>query len=236
MKFNISDPSTGGQKKIEIDNEKFIRPFYDRRMGQEIAGELMDDEAYKGYIFRITGGNDKQGFQMKQGILINHRTRILYKKHGTGFNPKRDGHRKRKSVRGCICNSDLAAIFLRVVKKGEKEIDGVTNVDRPNRLGPKRRGNIIKTFALDRKKDDCSRYVVKREIKRGDKTVYKSPKDQRVISEKRLRRKHVIRRETKECWAKTKAATAKYEKILSQYAKEKKAARHAAAKAAEEAK
>ena len=55
------------------------RPFYDRRIGQEIAGEVMDDDAYKGYIFRITGGNDKQGFQMKQGILLNHRTRILFK-------------------------------------------------------------------------------------------------------------------------------------------------------------
>ena len=48
-------------------------------MGQEINGEVMDDEAYKGYIFRITGGNDKQGFQMKQGIMSNTRTRILFK-------------------------------------------------------------------------------------------------------------------------------------------------------------
>jgi len=232
MKFNISDPSTGGQKKIEIDNEKFIRPFYDRRIGQEVAGEVMDDDAYKGYMFRITGGNDKQGFAMKQGILLNHRTRILFKARGSGFKPRRTGHRKRKSVRGCIISSDLAAIFLRVVKKGEKEIDGVTNVDRPNRLGPKRRGNIIKTFALDRKKDDCTRYVVKRDIKRGDKTIYKSPRVQRVISEKRLRRKHVIKKETRACWTNTKQATERYEKLLSQYAKEKKAAKAAAAKAA----
>ena len=48
-------------------------------MGQEIEGDVMGDE-FKGYIFRITGGNDKQGFQMKQGILINGRTRILFKK------------------------------------------------------------------------------------------------------------------------------------------------------------
>jgi len=236
MKFNISDPSTGGQKKIEIDNEKFIRPFYDRRIGQEIAGEVMDDDAYKGYIFRITGGNDKQGFQMKQGILINHRTRILFKARGSGFKPRRDGHRKRKSVRGCIVSSDLAAIFLRIVKKGEKDIDGVTNVDRPNRLGPKRRGNIIKTFALDRKKDDVSRYVVKREVKRGDKTIYKSPKIQRMITETRLRRKHVIKKDTKACWANTKAAHKKYEQVLSKFVKEQKAAKHAEAKAAAEAK
>ena len=35
---------------------------------------------YKGYVFKITGGNDKQGFFMKQGIMHAGRTRILFKK------------------------------------------------------------------------------------------------------------------------------------------------------------
>lgn len=48
-------------------------------MGQEIEGEVMGDE-FKGYIFRITGGNDKQGFQMKQGIMTANRARLLFKK------------------------------------------------------------------------------------------------------------------------------------------------------------
>ena len=55
------------------------RPFFDRRMGQEIEGDVMGDE-FKGYIFRITGGNDKQGFQMKQGIMTANRARLLFKK------------------------------------------------------------------------------------------------------------------------------------------------------------
>lgn len=55
------------------------RHFYDRRMGQDIDGEHLGEE-YKGYIFRITGGNDKQGFTMKQGILVNGRVRLLMKK------------------------------------------------------------------------------------------------------------------------------------------------------------
>jgi len=33
-------------------------------MGQEIEGDILGDD-YKGYIFKITGGNDKQGFAMK---------------------------------------------------------------------------------------------------------------------------------------------------------------------------
>jgi len=48
-------------------------------MGSEILGELLGDQ-FKGYIFRITGGNDKQGFPMKQGVLINGRVRLLLKK------------------------------------------------------------------------------------------------------------------------------------------------------------
>ena len=48
-------------------------------MGQEVDGEVMGDD-YKGYIFKITGGNDEDGFTMKQGIFVNGRSRILFKK------------------------------------------------------------------------------------------------------------------------------------------------------------
>ena len=48
-------------------------------MGQEIDGGYLGDD-YKGYTFKITGGNDAQGFAMKQGIMKNGRSRILFKK------------------------------------------------------------------------------------------------------------------------------------------------------------
>jgi hypothetical protein len=47
-------------------------------MGQEIEGDILGDD-YKGYIFKITGGNDKQGFAMKQGVLCANRVRLLLK-------------------------------------------------------------------------------------------------------------------------------------------------------------
>ena len=47
-------------------------------MGMEVDAATLGDE-WKGYVLRITGGNDKQGFQMKQGILTNNRTRILFR-------------------------------------------------------------------------------------------------------------------------------------------------------------
>jgi small subunit ribosomal protein S6e len=60
-------------------------------------------------------------------------------------------------------------------------MEGVTDGDRPRRLGPKRANYIRKVFALRNNKkegrvDDVRKYVVRREIKKGDKTFYKSPK------------------------------------------------------------
>jgi len=47
-------------------------------MGSDVDGEILG-AAFKGYTLRISGGNDKQGFTMKQGILVNGRVRILMK-------------------------------------------------------------------------------------------------------------------------------------------------------------
>merc|ERR1711933_595735 len=243
MKFNISDPSTGGQTTIEIDNEKYIRPFFDRRMGSEIDGAVMGDD-YKGYVFKITGGNDKQGFAMKQGIMVNGRVRILFKKRATLYRPRRVGMRRRRSVRGCIVGPDLAVLFLRVIKKGDKDIDKVTNADRPNRLGRKRASRIRAAFNLDKKLDDVRQYVVHRKIEKKikvgeeekERVYYKAPKIQRLITEKRVRRKKAIKNERVNRWKTTKEQKQKYEKLISQFVKEKKAAQAAERKAAEEAK
>jgi len=162
-------------------------------MGTEIDGEILSDE-YKGYLFKITGGNDKQGFPMKQGVLVNGRVRLLMTKRTTTYRPRRTGERKRKSVRGCICGPDLAVIALRITKKGEKEIEGITDGEKPRKLGPKRANYIRKVFALRKKVDDVRKYVVRREIKKKDKTFFKSPKIQRLITEKRLRRKRLYKK------------------------------------------
>jgi small subunit ribosomal protein S6e len=83
MKLNISYPPTAAQKCIEIDDELKLRTFYDKRISQEVEGDALGDQ-FKGYIFKITGGNDKQGFPMKQGVLVNHRVRLLLAKGWNG--------------------------------------------------------------------------------------------------------------------------------------------------------
>ena len=66
----MSFPNTGSQKLFDFDDEKKLRIFYEKQMGHEIEVDSLGDE-WKGYVVRISGGNDKQGFPMKQGVLTN---------------------------------------------------------------------------------------------------------------------------------------------------------------------
>merc|ERR1712031_46290 len=142
-----------------------------------------------GYVLRITGGNDKQGFPMKQGVLTNGRVRLLLNKGHTCYRPRRDGERKRKSVRGCIVDGNLSVLNLAIVKKGEGEIPGLTDNTIPRRLGPKRASKIRKLFNLS-KEDDVRQYVVRRPVtKEGKKPRTKAPKIQRLVTPRVLQHK-----------------------------------------------
>lgn len=70
VQLNVSYPASGSQKLFEVTDEHRLRIFYEKRMGSEVDADALGDE-WKGYIVRIAGGNDKQGFPMKQGILTN---------------------------------------------------------------------------------------------------------------------------------------------------------------------
>jgi len=109
--------------------------------------------------------------------LVNGRVRLLFRKRTTLYRPRRTGERKRKSARGCICGPDLSVIALKVLVKGDKDVEGLTDSERPRRLGPKKVRAIRKAFVL-RKKDDVRKYVVHRQIKRESdgKVFYKAPR------------------------------------------------------------
>lgn len=235
--LNISNPATGAQKLIDIEDERKLAIFMERRvrtmplpppptrpgqppsnetdlrmdgtwrlpanggnanrrlqMGAEVAADALGDE-WKGYIVRITGGNDKQGFPMKQGILQPTRVRLLLSDGHSCYRPRRSGERKRKSVRGCIVSADLSVLALSIAKQGEQDIPGLTDVVHPKRLGPKRARKIQKFFGLS-KEDDVRKYVIRREVQpkgEGKKPYTKAPKIQRLITPQRLQHKrHLI--------------------------------------------
>eukprot|EP00401_Gymnodinium_catenatum_P031473 CAMPEP_0117495960 /NCGR_PEP_ID=MMETSP0784-20121206/20404_1 /TAXON_ID=39447 /ORGANISM="" /LENGTH=234 /DNA_ID=CAMNT_0005290903 /DNA_START=74 /DNA_END=778 /DNA_ORIENTATION=+ len=221
MKLNIANPVTGLQKTFEIDDDKKLLPFFDKRMSTEVSGDSLGDE-FKGYVFRISGGNDKQGFPMKQGILCNNRVRLLFKKGMSCYRERRSGCRKRKSVRGCVVGPDLAVLSLVVAKKGAEDIPGLTDEEKPRRLGPKRASNIRKLFNLE-KKDDVRKFVVRREA--GKKK--KAPRIQRLVTPEMLQRKRYFRSQVRTRMVLAKKLKQDYQKRVTEYRQEQKEARAA---------
>lgn len=224
MKLNISYPAMGSQKKIEIDDDSKLRVLYDKRLGQEIDGGALGDE-FKGYILKITGGQDKEGFPMKQGVLTNLRVRLLMNTGDKCFKGygRRKGERRRKSVRGCILANDLALVNLIIVKKGENELPGLTDEEKPRMRGPKRANKIRKLFNLS-KEDDVRKYVVSyaRKIEKNGKVRYKCPKIQRLVTPKIIERKRRRQAEKQKRWTRVRAEQEAHHQLLVRRLKEAK--------------
>jgi len=184
------------KKKIEIDDEHKLQFLWDKRLAEEVQGENLGDE-FKGYVFKIMGGNDKEGFPMRQGVLVNKRVRLLLRRGMPCYKAKRKGERRRKSVRGCIIATDIAVLSLIIVKNGEQPLPGLTDVQIPRRLGPKRVDKIRKMFNLT-KEDDPRDYIVRRKVKtKTGNHIIKKPKIQRLVTPAVLHRRKNEKKQVK---------------------------------------
>jgi len=210
---------------VEIEDEKKLRIFTDKRLSEEVPGDTLGDDL-KGYVFKISGGFDKQGFAMVQGVATSGRVRLFLDGSTSMYTPKRPGCRKRKSVRGCIVGPDLSCLNLVIVKKGPQDLPGLTDPDsnKPSMRGPKRASKIRKLWGLT-KDDDVRLFVPKRKIVReGKKDYVKSPRIQRLVTPTTLRRKRRRQILKQRRYDVHQAQKAKYEQILAQVRKEKRAA------------
>ncbi|KAI3843560.1 hypothetical protein MKW98_011963 [Papaver atlanticum] len=192
-----------------LSDVEAMRAFYDKRISQEVSGDALGDE-FKGYVFKIMGGCDKQGYI---GFVISWSLFMLgtpcFRGHG-----RRYGERRSKSVRGCIVSQEFSVLNLVIVKKGEKDLPGLTDTENPRMRGPKRASKIRKLFNLS-KDDDVTKYVntyCRSFTNKKGKQTSKAPKVQRLVTPLTLQRKRRRIAEKKKRIAKAKSEAVDYQK------------------------
>lgn len=111
----VADRETGQSHQFEAE-EADLRG---RRLGEEIDGETI---GLSGYTLQLTGGSDAAGRPMHGDVEGTQPTKIL-SGGGTGFRPKRDGERRRVTVRGNQIGADTTQLNFTIVEAGETPID-----------------------------------------------------------------------------------------------------------------
>lgn len=116
FKVVISEGENSHQIEVEAAESKKLIGL---KIGEEFDASLV---GLTGYKVKITGGSDKNGFPMKKDIDGQRRMKSLLS-GGIGFKPKRDGQRRRKTVRGNTISDETVQINTVVTEKGEKDIN-----------------------------------------------------------------------------------------------------------------
>jgi len=108
----VSDPETGGSQRVEIEDAR-ISPLIGRRIGEVLDGAVAN---LPGHRIQLTGGCDRDGIPMRPDVHGGAKAQIILS-GGIGFNPRKRGERKRKTVRGNTVTADTAFLNFKIVEK-----------------------------------------------------------------------------------------------------------------------
>lgn len=118
MRIVISDPKTGKSYQVELPKDKESQ-IIGRKMGEKIDGGVV---GAAGYTLELTGGSDGSGFPMRQDVAGSARSQSLIVK-GVGFNSKRKGERRRKTLVGNVYSSEVVQVNTKVAEPGPTSLD-----------------------------------------------------------------------------------------------------------------
>jgi small subunit ribosomal protein S6e len=108
----ISDPDSGTSKTLEVEENRAV-PLIGRKIGEVLDGTIV---GMSGHKIQITGGSDKDGFPMRPNVHGGVRRKVILR-GGVGFNPKAQGERERKTVRGNVVTDEIVQINMKIVEK-----------------------------------------------------------------------------------------------------------------------
>lgn len=115
FKVIVSDPSASKSKVVELDGARAV-PLVGRRLGESVDGSVL---GMPGLKLQVTGGSDKDGFPMRPNIHGGVRVSVIVSK-SVGFHPKREGERRRKTLRGNVITEDIVQVNMKILEKPKK--------------------------------------------------------------------------------------------------------------------
>ncbi|HJJ55002.1 MAG TPA: 30S ribosomal protein S6e [Methanocorpusculum sp.] len=118
LKLVLSDPKTGKAYNIEA-KDAAAAALIGKSIGTEVDANVF---GLPGYKITITGGSDKTGIPARADLPGNGKRGLLITE-GFGFNPKKEGERRRKSQRGCEIAPDFVQVNAKVTVYGAKSLE-----------------------------------------------------------------------------------------------------------------
>ncbi|SIQ67016.1 SSU ribosomal protein S6E [Haladaptatus litoreus] len=114
----VADPDSGAAYQRDIDGQDANR-FLGKSIGEDVDGGAV---GLDGYTVEITGGSDNAGRPMR-GDVNGPSLKDVLLEGGTGYNPKRDGERRRISVRGKEISEAVAQLNVSISERGDQSVD-----------------------------------------------------------------------------------------------------------------
>jgi small subunit ribosomal protein S6e len=116
----VADPDSGVAYQREVDGQDANR-FLGKSIGEDVDGGAV---GLDGYSVEITGGSDNAGRPMR-GDVAGPNLKDVLLEGGTGYNPERDGERRRISVRGKEVSEDVAQLNVRISERGDESVESL---------------------------------------------------------------------------------------------------------------
>ena len=104
---------TGDTRQFDVDGQDANR-FLGRELGDEVDGSAV---GLDGYTLALTGGSDDAGRPMREDVAGDDLKELLLE-GGVGYEPSREGERKRVTVRGREVSEATAQVNVSVVDGG----------------------------------------------------------------------------------------------------------------------
>jgi small subunit ribosomal protein S6e len=120
----VGDPDEGTAHQFEVEGQDANR-FMGRSIGEEVDGGSV---GLDGYTLEITGGSDDTGRPMRSDVSGPNLKEVLLE-GGVGFEPSRDGERKRVTVRGKEVSDEVRQINAKIAERGDASVEELLGED-----------------------------------------------------------------------------------------------------------